>query len=52
MPGLLILNASASPLSICLVSEPCRSLSHAAQSSGGKVKDSRNLLDEVSPKEG
>lgn len=52
MPGLLTLNALASPLSICLVSEPCRVLSRVAQGSGAKVKDSRNLLDEVSPEKG
>lgn len=52
MPGLLTLNALASPLSICLVSEPCRVLSRVAQGSGAKVKDSRNLLDEISPEKG
>lgn len=32
------------------MSEPCRFLSHVTQSSGGKVKDSRNLLNETSAK--
>lgn len=50
MLGLLTLNALASPLSVCPVSEPWRFLPQVAQSSGGKVKDSRNLLDEVPQK--
>lgn len=50
--GPLTLNALASPLSIWRVCEPWRFLSHIAHISGGEVKDSRNPLDEVPPKQG